>query len=251
MKKSDVTKFVQRVGKATSKHSPAILTGLGVAGMFTTVVLAVRATPKALESIEVLEEPTKVEVVKATWKHYVPAAVTGLASTACIIGANTVSSRRYAALTTAYQLSTTALTEYKDKVVQVVGEKKEKEIRQEIVKDKLDQNPVSKTEVFMTGKGNALCFDVFSSRYFKSDIDRIKKAQNDLNARMLSQEYISVNDYYSELGLRHTPNGYQMGWRVDRGLLDFHYSSMISDDGEPCLTVDFNIMPDYGYSSLV
>ena len=52
MNKKDVTKFIS-VAKATlSKKSPEILTGLGIAGMVTTTVLAVKATPKALELIE-------------------------------------------------------------------------------------------------------------------------------------------------------------------------------------------------------
>lgn len=34
------------------KHSPEILTGIGIAGMITTTVMAVRATPKALILIE-------------------------------------------------------------------------------------------------------------------------------------------------------------------------------------------------------
>lgn len=37
---------------AVKKHSPEILTGIGIAGMITTTVMAVRATPKALILIE-------------------------------------------------------------------------------------------------------------------------------------------------------------------------------------------------------
>lgn len=37
---------------AMKKHSPEILTGIGIAGMVTTTVLAVRATPKAIKILE-------------------------------------------------------------------------------------------------------------------------------------------------------------------------------------------------------
>ena len=37
---------------AARKHSPEILTGIGIVGMISTTVLAVRATPKALMLIE-------------------------------------------------------------------------------------------------------------------------------------------------------------------------------------------------------
>ena len=52
MSKPNMTALFRDIQSAVSKHSPEILTGLGVAGMITTTVLAVRATPKALELIE-------------------------------------------------------------------------------------------------------------------------------------------------------------------------------------------------------
>ena len=88
------------------KHSPEILTGLGIVGMITTTVLAVKATPKALTLIDVAEnekrdELTPMETVKATWKCYIPAAVTGVTSIACLVGASSVNTRRNAALAAA------------------------------------------------------------------------------------------------------------------------------------------------------
>ena len=131
MKKFDFAKAVNSAKAAISKHSPEILVGVGIAGMLTTVVLAVKATPKALTLIEEkkeeqeVDELTPVETIKATWKCYIPAAVTCVASTACIIGASAVNAKRNAALATAYTLSETALKEYKAKVVETIGEKKE------------------------------------------------------------------------------------------------------------------------------
>ena len=75
--------FVQNVQKTISKNSPQILMGVGITGMFTTVVLAVKATPKALELIEETKaeqdvtELTVVDTVKSTWKCYIPAVLTG------------------------------------------------------------------------------------------------------------------------------------------------------------------------------
>ena len=117
MKKPDVSKIIKSVQKSITKHSPEILTAIGIAGMATTVVLAVKATPKALKQIEEAENEkgeklTKTEVVKTTWKTYVPTAISGAASVACVIGANSVHTRRQAALYSAYKLSETAYTEY-------------------------------------------------------------------------------------------------------------------------------------------
>ena len=110
MDKSNVRKFFKNTQAKLSQYSPEILTGIGIAGMVTTTVLAVKATPKALQLIEAkkaevgLQPDTPLstkEVVKATWKCYIPAATTGVLSATCIIGASRVNLRRNAALATA------------------------------------------------------------------------------------------------------------------------------------------------------
>lgn len=257
MNKPNATKLLKNVKTVVSKHSPEILTGIGIAGMITTTVLAVRATPKVLRLMEDAEYDkgdrlTAGEKVKVAWKPYVPAAVTGVVSTACLIGASSVNAKRNAALATAYQLSRTALTEYKEKVIETIGEKKEKAVKEKIAKDKIEKNPVDKTEVIITEKGNTLCYDAISGRYFKSDIERIKKVINELNKRMLSEMYISLNEFYSELGLDNTRLGDELGWNIhEEGLIEVDFSSHIADDGTPCIVVDYLIAPRYDYSKLL
>ena len=55
MNKSSIKNALKSIQTTVSKHSPEILTGIGIAGMITTTVLAVRATPKALVLIEEAE----------------------------------------------------------------------------------------------------------------------------------------------------------------------------------------------------
>ena len=52
MQKPNLTKICRTVKASTIKHSPEILTGVGIAGMVTTTVMAVRATPKAIRLLE-------------------------------------------------------------------------------------------------------------------------------------------------------------------------------------------------------
>ena len=146
MKKKAIVKSLEVAKTALKKYSPQILTGIGIAGMIATTITAVKATPKALQLIDEREikenkRLSTTEVIKTTWKCYVPAAVTGTLSVACLIGASSVSLKRHAALATAYTLSETALKEYQEKAVEVVGEKKEQAIRDAVVKDKLAGNP--------------------------------------------------------------------------------------------------------------
>lgn len=274
MKKINLAKIVHIAKTKVVQHSPEIFTGIGIALSVTTTVLAVRATPKALDLIEdekyrqngiLLDEANAegncynckqidklkpIEVVKVAWKPYIPAVITGVLSITCLVGAISVSSRRTAALAAAYKLSETALSEYKNKVIETIGERKEKAIRDDISKDQIDKNPVSNNEIILTEKGNTLCFDPLSSRYFKSDIDKIKKAINELNRTMMHDMYISLNEFYDEVGLNHTTVGNTMGWNIDDGLLDVHFSAQIAEDDTPCVVINFNVLPKYGYNSL-
>lgn len=257
MNKKTVTRMLYNARTAMKKHSPEILTGIGIAGMITTTVLAVRATPKALILMEEKKKETEqdalapIEVVKTTWICYVPAAVTGAVSVACLVGASSVNVRRNAALATAYTLSESALKEYQNKVVEVIGEKKEQAVRDAIAKDKIEQNPVSSREVIITEKGNTLCYDVNSGRYFKCDIDKLKRAEAELNRRMRDEMYISLNDFYYEIGLNGIGVGDEVGWNIDKGYIDLEFSSQLAEDGTPCLVIGYHIAPRYDYRTLM
>lgn len=189
----------------------------------------------------------KKETLKLTWKCYVPAVVTGGVSIACLIGASSVNVRRNAALATAYTLSESALKEYKAKVVETIGEKKEQTIREAIDKDTVRRNPVSKSEVFITEKGNTLCFDVTSGRYFKADVDKLKKIEHELNRRLRDEMYVSLNDFYYEVGLGTTSTGDELGWNIDRGYIDFYFTTQLAEDDTPCLVINYSVAPRYDY----
>lgn len=266
MNKTTIVRLVNSAKKSLSKHSPEILTGIGVAGMVTTVVLSVQATPKALKILEeeannrdidrengvdeqfAPVEITKVDVVKLCWKCYIPAAVTGTVSIVCLIGANSVNARRNAALATAYKLSETAFSDYREKVIETIGEKKEKNVREKVAEKQLTENPVSKNEVVVTGFGDSLCYDPMSGRYFYSSIEKIRNAENKLNKSMIHDicGYASLNDLYDELGLSHIDVGDTIGWNTDN-LMDIDISSKIADDGRPAVVILHGNRPDYGF----
>lgn len=250
----DLQKTFKTIASTMKKHSPEILTGIGVAGMVTTVVMAVKATPKAVMLVNEREVELRVEklsaseIVKTTWKCYIPTAVTGALSVACIIGASSVNAKRNAALATAYTLSETALKEYKDKVIETIGEKKEKEVQAAIAQDKLEKNPVTQAQVVDTGAGKTLCYDALSGRYFRSDIDKIKRAEYDLNRELLTEGYISLNDFYYALELDPIKVGDKLGWNArQERYIDIQFGSALTTDQTPCLVIDFNVAPIYDF----
>ena len=246
----DIKKIRDNVVNTISDKSPEILIGFGLAGMLTSTVLAVKATPKALDILEREDrELSKVDKVKLTWKCYAPAAIGYCVSAACIIGANSVNAKRNAVLAGAYKLSETALLEYRDKVTEVLGEEKEKEIRDSIAEDRVNKAE-RKGEVIIAGKGDTLCYDMHSGRYFKSNMDEIKRKLNEINYKLMQDNILSVNDFYDQIGLDPISTGYDFGWLVDDGLIRLYFTSTLTEDGQPCLAVHFDNMPRMGYDRL-
>lgn len=274
MNKLNVIKVIKGLRFGLQKHSPEILTGIGIAGMVTTAVLAVRATPKALLLLEQekqrkndelkaaanetdsgeceeIEKLKPVEAIRVAWTCYIPSAVTGVLSIACLIGASSVNARRTAALATAYSLSESALKEYQEKVIETIGEKKEQGIRDSVAKDKLKRDPVVNKEVIITGKGETLCYDSITSRYFKCDIEKLRKVENMMNKRLLSEMYISLNEFYYEIGLNQTDIGDDLGWNIEDGLVDLEFSSQLAEDDTPCLVIGYRVSPRCSFRSLL
>ena len=256
MNKSGLKRTIKSVERVLTKYSPGILTGIGIAGMIGATFMAVKATPKALYLIETkkeeseVEELTPVETIKTCWKCYIPATLTTVLSAVCLIGASTVSAKRNAALATAYSISEAALREYQEKVVEVVGEKKEKAVRDAVAKNQIERDPVTKSEVvIIDSNSNTLCYEPLSGRYFKSTIDKIKKAEIKLDRQMIQEMYVSLNDFYWEIGLDETDLGDKMGWNLSKGYMDLSFSSQLADDGTPCAVIVYGIPPVYDYQN--
>jgi hypothetical protein len=253
MSKTNLSGIVNSVSNFANKHAPEILTGLGVAGMVTSTVLAVRATPKALQILEAEKkkkeaELTPVEIVKSCWKCYAPAAITGAISAACLIGASSVNAKRYAALTTAYKLSETALSDYREKVVETIGEKKEQAVQDKIVAKAIERHPVQENDIIYTGNGTTLCFDPMTSRYFYSSIESIRGAAVNVKETLFHGVwgYASLNDFYDELGLPHADVGDILGWNTDN-VIAIDIGSHITDKGIPAAVIVYSTRPVYEY----
>lgn len=246
-----LAKVCQSIKTSFGKHSPEILIGFGIAGSVAAAVCAVKATPKALVLIEEKkkelqkEKLTPLETVQAAWPCYIPALAAEAASIICFLGSSRTNNRRNAALATAYTLSESAFREYKSKVIETIGEKKDRDVMDSVAKSKAEHIPVQ--EVILTEKGNTLCLDCLSGRYFKTDIEKLKKAVNDLNFRMRSESFISLNDLYYEIGLDSTGIGEDLGWDIDKGYIEPRFSSQLTSDGSPCLVLDFQRSPEYRY----
>ena len=248
MNLSQVQQGVKNLGGVISRNSPAILTGLGCAGVLTTAILTGRATLRASEILK-MEAPDKqlpaTEIVKLTWKVFIPPVLVGASSIACIIGANTINTHRNAALAALYSLSETAFREYKEKVVEEIGRNKELKVRDSIAQDRVTTNPVGDRTIIFTGNGEVLCYDALCDRYFKSSAEKIRQQVLELNEDLRNEMWLDLNDLYYAIGLPSTKLGNQVGFDIDKGYIQVDYTGTLTPEGQPCLSIDMTVYPKY------
>lgn len=244
------------VQHALKTNSPAILTALGVSGTITTVYLVGRASFEACRVIDHAEvvrananglhspdppPPLNVrEKTELVWKLYLPSAASGTMTIACIILASRASSKRTAAITAAYSLSEKAFVEYREKVSEAFGERKERAIRDSIAQDRVEKYPPSEGQLILAVPGNVLCFEQLTGRYFHSDMETLRRAENKINAKIFRELYVTLNQFYDEVGLEHTSQGDELGWDSEKGLLELIFSATLSKDDVPCIAIEYN-----------
>ena len=250
--------LVKRAEKLAVDNSPVILTAIGVTGTITTALFAGRASFKAAQIIAEEERAARESTgdegytcntrrkFDLTWKLYIPAIGTGVLTVACIIAANRIGTRRAAAMAAAFSLSEKAFTEYKEKVIEKLGDADEKKVRDEIAQDRVNRNPLSSREVIITGNGDVLCHDSITGRYFQSNVESLRKAQNDINAQINHDYYASLSDFYNLIGLPDTKYSGEVGWNSDVQL-ELKFSTVLSEDGRPCISLEFEVYPIRDY----
>lgn len=256
-----ISDLVKKAQLLAANNSTAILTGVGVAGTVMTAVLSGKATWKAAHIISKAnhnrfndldndaDQLTSKEKVKEVWTEYIPAAGVGGITIASIIFANRISTKEAAAMAAAYGLSERAFAEYKDKVVEKIGQNKETAVRDEIAQDRVTANPVNTRELILAGTGEVLCYDVLTGRYFQSSVEEIKKAENAVNYDIVNHDSASLSKFYDEIGLPPTPYSDSVGWDIDNRC-DVKFSTVMSIDDRPCISVDFGRWPKPDYQKV-
>jgi hypothetical protein len=244
------------------ENKSVLLTAIGVVGTVSTAVLTGRSTWKAAELFQeesdeyFADNPDAVEydlppkeMIRLYWALYIPPVGVGVLTIAAIVLANRVDAQKAAALAAAYGVSERTLQEYKEKVVERLGEKKEKAIRDEIDQDRLTKNPVQDRQVIIAGSGEVLCYDNISGRYFQSSMEELRQAENKVNYELVHHNQASLSFFYDQVGLPPTRHSDEVGWNSNN-LLEINYSTQMSTDNRPCIVVDFIVGPITGYGNL-
>lgn len=260
-KNNKIVNFVVGLTEKADKNKPAILAGVAVVGVFVTAFSAYKAGIKAkeildekkldLKDVDPKDKETKKSIAVETIKEMVPVVappvIMGVATAACIISSHNESAKRIALVSAAYNLSETAVKDLNNKMQEVLGDKKTKTIKDAIVKDKLDadkDNKPSNDVIMMCTDGNVLCKDIYTGRYWPCNAEKIKQAIVKLSSDIQQEMYVELNDLYYEVGLEQIPAGNDLGWHVEdcsRGLLPITLSALLTEDGKPCLCMDYEV----------
>lgn len=234
------------------KNSSNILTICSITGVAATSILAVKATPKALSLIyetQIIkgEKLTTAEVVKVAWKPYIPAAITGFSTMACILGINLLSTKNQAALASAYVFLDNSYREYRKKVNELYGEDAHNKIKNEMVESQYDDD-------IKVEDNEELFFDFISMQFFTSTMKNVVQAECAFLELLHTNKRAYLNEYYELLGIEPVSDGYTLGWYdVENNdpygceELEFNYEKVTMKNGNPCWIIDVNTMPTVDY----
>lgn len=238
-----MNKLVHRASLYVRRNAPTILTCVGGIGVVATSVMAVKATPKALQLLEEAkaekgDDLTKLEVVAVAGPAYIPAMVTGAATIACIFGANVLNQRQQASLASAYALIDNSYKEYKKKVEELYGKEANTQVQQEIAKDEYKENDIQQEN------DELLFYDEFSGRYFNATMERVLVAEYQVNRELHNAGCDTLNHFYELVGLNPIDGGDALGWseggnyeRYWQSWLDFRHNKVVMDEGLECYII--------------
>jgi hypothetical protein len=223
--------------KVLHANAPTILAGFAVSGTVTTAYLAAKGAYKARGRIGAYPENlTNREKFEETWELYLPAIAAGTVTIGCIIIGTRTSARRAAAAYSVAALSERALEEYREKIIETIGEKREQNARDEIAQERVSKNPPG---VIFENNSGFLCCELYTGRYFMSDMETLRRAQNDINARIIQELYVSLDDFYILIGLGTTSKSADVGWDSSK-LLELDFTTTLTPDNKPCLAFNYN-----------
>jgi len=271
----DLSKFLckagGRIGAVLTQKNTELLVGLGIGGFTASIVTAIRATKRAQIKIEsareervtnhfneetghwetsVVNDLTKLEEFKIAAPCYIPTTILAAASATVIVVGTRNALAGKAAIATAFSALSEEYRDYRRSVEETVTAEKKKQIDDKVNKKIIERaESVGAIDSVITTPGDVVVYERLTGRTFSSNQDKLIKITNELNRRMRTENYISLNDFYDEVGLSQTAIGYEMGWNIDRGYIDPRFGATLDSKGRPCMTLDFDIPPQADYQN--
>lgn len=233
------------------RNAPTILTAAAIASGVAGAVFSAKGHILARDIVECegLEDVTPYERLKSTWKCYAPAAACVTAMAAFAVASHYVSLKRLAGVSALCTSLEAATRKYRGTVLSNVGEEAYKKIEDQYVSARADETPkTAQHDIVRAGQGDTLFYDDLSGRYFYSDVEAIRSAQNLFNKELIELAPKTLNEFYSLIGLEHIALGDYTGWNAD-DLMDINFATKLTEDGEdPCIVIDHSFsQPKHDY----
>lgn len=231
------------------KQSPGILSGLGVIGFISSVVMVAKVAPKAEKIIEEASyTPTPhfcidnqlgfLDKVKLVAPIYAPTAGMILISTACIIASNHTYRHRYASLLALYSISEVAVGKWQAAALEEVGPRKFDKVKERVLGSEEDP-----PEILLVDEKKSLFYDGYLGRWFTTDsVETVRRIVNDLNEQLLKDDFVPLNDLYYALGCDHVPFGDDVGWNLSIAKVEVQFNSFIRKD-RPYISIMYSVEP--------
>lgn len=233
------------------RNASTILTVIGGVGVIATAVTTGMATPKAMQLLKEAKEEkgeplTKMEIVKTAAPAYIPAVAVGVSTIACVFGANILNKRAQASLASAYALLDQSYKDYRNKVIELRGADFDKEVREEVAKDKYTGDGYSEDN------DKQLFYEEYSGRYFESTMADVLRAEYELNRIVAQSGGAFLNEFYDLLGLETVDFGDYVGWsswalceNYGDPWAEFRHERFTFDDGLECVIIHIDRTPIY------
>lgn len=266
-----VTRTAAMTMLKAKKNSPTLLFGAGITLGVGTVVSACRATLK-LESV-LIDTKSKLDIAR-TLEHaeysekdrskdltliyiqtaakftrlYAPAIVLGVASVACLTQSHRIQRQRIAGLTAAYAVLDRSFKEYRQRVTDEFGEKKDRELRfgtDEVTKTVEGKNGKKTVKTKVIGSTGSMYARFFSdnnpnwSPQPEYNVAFLRSQQNFANDRLRTKGHLMLSDVYDSLGMERTPASTQVGWLWNKGNGDQYVDFGIWTDASMSAFLDF------------
>lgn len=254
--------FFKKLATGTKTHSPIILLAAGLAAGISAVVVAIKQTSEAKEIIDAETQKkiyetgdpeaklTKGETFKLVWKKYIPVATLVVVFLLSILSSAGIVHRRYESVAAELGLLSVTSSEYADKVIETIGKKKEQDIRDSIVADKIEKaKNVEPSNAADATPDKTLFLDTLTGAKFYATYEYIRGVVNDLNEELIKypEWYVTVDDWCDKLPNVSADNmkvAKLLAWQFDTGLLNIHFVHMMDEDKvTPIIGIEHHVLP--------
>lgn len=242
--------------RVLKQNSPKIFKALGVIGLVASTPLTIHATVKSVRACDKRKEELGVEklpvgeIVKTSWKNYIPVASLMGASTIGIVNGERISTKRTALIYEACNAAEQTLADYKDQTIKQIGEKKEKEIEREVLTQQAEKVITENTEqnellIQNRENGGILFYEPITGTLFYSTRNKVDKAFNELSAKMIREYYVDLGDLFDFLELKRVDACNYFGWNSSRAktIEPYYMGSLDKETTTPYVVMSYDIYP--------